>query len=115
MNDGLHHEIAEMKICNNQLKHNTKKNCIVISGVKETFAERTDDCAPADNPPLTTREDRVSTVCSVRSILETCKLTVTSSDVKSVYRLKTKRPEPYPILVTFHTTSQRDKVVKSST
>ena len=66
---------------------------------KETFAEWTDDGAPADDPPLTIREDTVSTVYSI--ILETCKLTVTSSDVKSAYRLKTKRSGPRPILVTF--------------
>ena len=80
INDGLHCKIAKMKISINQFEQNTKMNGIVMSGVKETFTERTDD-ACADNPTLTTREDTVSTVYSV--ILKTCKFTMTSSDVKS--------------------------------
>ena len=47
--------------------------------------------------------------CSV--ILETCKLTVISSAVKSAYRLTTKRPRPH--LGTFHATTQRDMVILS--
>ena len=64
-----------MKIRINQLEQKMKKNCIVISGVKETFAERTDNGAFANNPPLTTREDTVSTarlLCYSRNLQINC-------------------------------------------
>ena len=49
VNDGLYSEITAKKIRINQLEQSTKKNYIMISGVKETFAERTDGGAFADN------------------------------------------------------------------
>ena len=100
MNDGLHSEIAEMKIRINQLEQCTKKNCcIVISGVKEIFAEQL-KMVPLQ---MIYRWQHAKTQLARFALLF---LKYANN------HLKIKKPGPRPILANFHATSHRAKVIK---
>jgi hypothetical protein len=112
LNSGLRNEVNELKIKVNQLEQGSRKNTLLIAGIKETFAERVDDGGSTDNPSQNIREDTVKTVCTV--IKEACNITIHPSDIQAAYRLNTKRNTvnlPRPLLVTFHTSSLRNSVV----
>ena len=112
LNAGLQTDIDNMSMKINQLEEGARRNTLLISGVSETFAERTDG-GNADNPPQNVREGTINTVCTV--IKEACKINVNSSDIQTAFRLRTKSnsTQPRPLLVTFNSSSVRDSVVKS--
>ena len=110
VNTSLQNYISELKSRMNNLEQGSRKNCLVINGVKETFAERVAD--NGDNSLTSTREDTMKAICSV--FHETVNVSVTPSGIKSAYRMKSKNDGPRPLLVTFHTSSLRDTVMKPS-
>jgi hypothetical protein len=114
LNDGLQGEVNDLKIKMNQLEQGTRRNTLLISGVKESFAERVNDGGTVDDPPENIREDTVKTVCTV--IKEACNINVLPSDIQAAYRFNNRRNttgSPRPLLVTFHTSSLRSSVINS--
>jgi hypothetical protein len=98
----------------NQLEQHARRNNIVISGVVESYAERTDVAVPGEasaTPPQPSRDDTIRTVCQV--IHEACNITVSPADLSSAHRLQSKRPGPRPILVSFNNSSLRTSVTKA--
>jgi cell division protein FtsB len=108
-NVNLQTELGDLKSTVNVLEQAARKCNVVISGVKETFAEKVTDPADGNGAPATSREDTVRTVCSLLS--EACKLNVAPSDIQFATRLKTKHTGPRPLLVGFHSSSLRTSVV----
>ena len=113
LNASLQSEISDLKTVVNQLEQGARKNIILISGIKESYAESAIEGGTTDEPPQDQREDTVKTVCSV--IKEACNLDLTSTDIQVAYRLKAKRNsiQPRPLLVTFHSSATRDAVFKA--
>ncbi len=108
-NDGLAGDVKLLKSRINVLEQVGRKNNIIINGVAETFAERVTD--HDDAVPIESREDTIKSVCTV--VAEACGVTITPTDIQSAYRLKTRRPGPRPILVSFNSYTTRQSVVKS--
>ncbi len=109
INDGLQSEITDLKLHVNNLEQESRKNCLVIADVKETFAERVADSG--DQVLANSREDTTNTICSV--FRDTVGVTVSPSDIQAAYRMKSKGNGPRPLLVTFYSPSVRDTVIKS--
>lgn len=107
--ENLKTEVADMKTTLNTLEQAGRKCNVVITGVKETYAERVTDPTDGNSAPVTSRDDTIRTVCSLLN--EACKLTVSPSDIQFATRLKSKRAGPRPLLVGFNSTSLRTSVV----
>jgi hypothetical protein len=112
INDGLQASMDNLTAKVNLLEQASRNNCIVLSGVQETYAERTEAAANADESvPMPTREDTLKTVCSVLNTA--CKVTVQSADIHYAVRLQSKRPGPRPLLVSLHSLALRSTIMKS--
>ena len=109
----MYDEIKTMEIKVNALEQNSRKNNVIINGISETYAERAIPAHEGDGetPPPPTREDTVASVCAV--INEACNLSLSSSDIQTAYRMKSRRAGPRPVLVSFHTQDVKQRVVKS--
>lgn len=111
MNDDLYHKFGNLKMSVNILEQASRKCNVVISGVKETFAERTTEASDGDTTPVNTREDTVRTVCTLLG--EACNITVSPSDIQFATRLKSKREGPRPLLVGFFSPALRSSVMSA--
>jgi regulator of replication initiation timing len=108
-NDKLYSELDYFRAKLNHIEQNARSNSFVIDGISETYAERVADVGDGE---ATSREDCIASVRS--AIKESCNIEVSPTDIVSAYRLKTRRSNaPRPILVTFHSTSLRQKIIKS--
>jgi flagellar biosynthesis/type III secretory pathway chaperone len=110
-NDSLHATLDNVTIKVNQLEQASQKNCVVISGVMETYAERTQEGGDDTSPAQPSREDTVNTVCSL--LKTACNVEVLPVDILSAFRLRSKRTGPRPILVTFNSLQLRTAVIRS--
>ena len=94
----------------NYLEQAQLKNNIIIYGVKETYAELTDQASSEESPPAN-REDSISTECSL--FKELCSVNVTAANIQAANRLRSKSSGPYLLLVSFYSTSLRTSVVRA--
>ena len=87
MNDGLQESVTGLTAKVNQLEQTSRKCSVVITGVKETYAERTSKAASEDGEQsaTSTREDTVKTACKV--LKDACKVDAEPSDIQSAVRL----------------------------
>ncbi len=92
----------------NQIEQNLKRNSLLLTGVKETFAERTSVFDPNKKS-----EDVVSGICKV--INDACNIVVQPDDILSAYRLQSKVASNVsrPLVISFHSTKLRDSVIKA--
>jgi hypothetical protein len=111
MNDDLYHKFGNLKMSVNMLEQTSRKCNVVISGVKETFAERTTEASDGETAPANTREDTVRTVCTLLG--EACNITASPSDIQFATRLKSKREGPRPLLVGFFSPALRSSVMSA--
>ncbi len=111
VNAGMLTSIDSLQKKVNLLEQDSLKNNIIINGITETYAERVTDGMDDDDPPPLIREDTVETACSV--FHDSCNVTVVSADIKSAFRLKSKRPGPRPLLVSFHSHATKMAVVRA--
>jgi hypothetical protein len=95
----------------NLLEQQARKNNIIISGVVETYAERTSEASDESNPPSLAREDTIATACAV--FKDSCNVTVTTTDIATAFRLKSRRGGPRPLLVSFHSSITKAAVVRA--
>ncbi len=114
LSDGLQTSLDTMATRVNQLEQTARGNNIIITGIAESFAERADENAAVQDgatPQQASREDTINSVCKV--IHDACNVDVTPNDLRSAHRLRSKRPGPRPILVTFNSLSLRTSVVNA--
>ncbi len=111
INVGLEESLRNVNLKINQLEQTSRKNCLVISGVGETFAERVTEAGQEDAPPQHSREDTIKAVCSV--LRESCKVEVSPQDIQSAFRLRSRRNEPRSILVSLHSNTLRASIMRA--
>jgi hypothetical protein len=95
----------------NRLEQAGRKNDIIVNGIPETYAERVSVAGHADDPSTHTREDTLNTICTV--FREACHTDISPSDIKSAFRLQSRRPGPRPILVSLYSPTTRSALVRS--
>ena len=107
-NKGFAEDVKLLRSKINMLEQTGCKNNIIINGVAEKFAERVVEHDYFQNE---SREDTINSVCTL--IAESCGVSINPSDIQAAYCLKSKCPEPRPILVAFNSYTTRQSVVKS--
>ncbi len=117
-NDGLQLSLVSLTTKVNLLEQTGRRNNIVITGIPETYAERTEEAIfgddgeiDASSTPHPSREDTIKAVCSV--LHEACNIEIKPADISSAFRLRSKRTGPRPILVSFHSMGLRSSVVRA--
>ena len=95
----------------NILEQYTRKNNIVITGVKESYAERAVAAEEDDGSPVIAKEDTIKTVCSV--IKEACNITIQPTDIQTAFRLRNNRGGLRPLLVSFHSSSVKTSITST--
>jgi hypothetical protein len=112
LNDGLQSTVDNLSVRVNLLEQTARKNNIVITGVTETYAERTTAATDGDIPAAgDTRDETVAKVCTV--LKEACNLNISAADIVTATRLQSKHAGPRPLLVTFHSSAVRASVIKA--
>jgi hypothetical protein len=112
LNDGLQTTVESLSVKVSLLEQSARKNNIVITGVAETYAERTTAAADGEIPVVDdTRDDTVAKVCAV--LKETCNVNVSAADILTATRLQSKHTGPRPLLVSFHSSSVRATVIRA--
>ncbi len=110
-NNELAKSLDDTKNKINQLEQGQRSRNLIISGVKETYAERTDEGQANGTPLIAPREDTMRTTCSV--IQEACGIAIGPEEILTTYRLNTKSSGPRPILVSFHSSATRSAIIKA--
>ncbi len=115
LNAGLKNEVTDLQAKVNMIEQDSRRNSLIITGVPETFAERVTGGEIADGgQPHFSRNDTLQAVCTV--VHEACKVQVVPADIQAAYRLKGRQNAAgtaRPLLVSFHSTSTRDLVMKA--
>ena len=107
-NENLNKSIKEVNIKLNQLEQQLKGDSLIINGVKESYAERTNPANSAIDGQVPNKEDTLITAIDVFE--KACGVTVSTSALKFAYCIRSKAPGPRPLLVTFHLTATRANI-----
>lgn len=105
-NDGLLEKVNQLHRKVSQLEQTQLQCDVIVHGVKETFAERTEERSDGD---AGSRADAVAVACTL--FKDACGIFVGPSDIHAAYRLRTKAPGPRPLLVSFTSKALRTAVV----